>query len=187
MSSQRDITALLVRWKGGDPSALDTLVPLVYGELRTLARSYLRRERSNHTLQATALVHEMFLRLAGNPPNLQDRAHFFGIAARVMRQVLVAHARNHLALKRGGGDAPVPIEAFQLPQADGIDLGALDAALVTLAERDPDQARIVELRFFGGYTIKETAAIVRRSPATVSREWEMARMFLYRELRAGAA
>ena len=163
-------------------------MPLVYGELRTLARAYLRRERRDHTLQATALVHELFLRMAADhPADWQDRAHFFGIAARVMRQVLVAHARRRLALKRGAGGDHVDVDDLHLPQAKGIDLDALDGALSSLAERDPQQARIVELRFFGGYTIKETAAIVRRSPATVSREWELARMWLYRELREGAA
>ena len=187
MSSRRDITGLLVRWKDGDPSALDALMPLVYGELRTLARSHLRRERRNHTLQPTALVHELFLRLSADQPAWQDRAHFFGIAARVMRQVLVAHARHHLALKRGGGTTPIPIDEFELPHTKNIDLTALDAALAGLAERDPDQAKIVELRFFGGYTIKETAAIVRRSPATVSREWEVARLWLFRELGPGTA
>jgi len=188
MSSRREITTLLVRWRDGDSSALDALVPIVYGELRGLARSQLRHERRDHTLQATALVNELFLRLAGGGvPDWQNRAHFFGIAARVMRQVLVAHARRHLAQKRGGGDASAAVDAFQLPHAEGIDLHALDMALEVLAAHDPDQARIVELRFFGGYTIKETAAIVRRSPATVSREWELARMWLYRELRQGAA
>lgn len=188
MGPQRDITGLLVRWKEGDASALDALIPLVYAELRKLARSYLRHERRNHTLQATALVHEAFLKLAGEQPtDWQDRAHFFGIAARTMRQILVTHARRHNAQKRGGGETAESVDGHAMPQAPGVDLEALDAALSDLARRDPDQARIVELRFFGGYTIKETATIVRRSPATVSREWEIARMFLYRELARGSA
>ncbi|HZR23362.1 MAG TPA: ECF-type sigma factor [Vicinamibacterales bacterium] len=188
MGSSPDITALLVRWKDGDESALDSLVPLVYAELRGLARSYLRRERRGHTLQATALVNELFIRLAKDQPqHWTDRAHFFGIAARAMRQILVAHARHHHALKRGGGAEQVPLDEQTLPAAEGPDLTALDAALTALAACDPQQAQIVELRFFGGYTIKETAVLVRRSPATVSREWETARMWLFRELSRSTA
>jgi RNA polymerase sigma factor (TIGR02999 family) len=179
-----DITRLLVQWKNGDPAALADLMPLVHGELRQLARSYLRHERRDHTLQPTALVNELFLRLASShTADWQDRAHFFGIAARLMRQILVTHARQRGALKRGGDAERVDLEQAAEPAADELDLTALDAAMTALAEQDPRQARIVELRFFGGYTIKETAEIAGCSPATVSREWELARIWLFREIR----
>jgi RNA polymerase sigma-70 factor, ECF subfamily len=185
VSDNGDITRLLALWKDGDENALVRLLPLVYQELRTLARSYLRRERRDHTLQATALVHELFIRFAKyGITDFTSRTHFFGIAARAMRQILVGHAREHAALKRGGGAETVPLDTIAVPAAaDGLDLPALDRALSALAETDPQQARIVELRFFGGYTIKETAALVGCSPATVSREWELARIWLFRELR----
>ncbi len=188
MTSNQDITRLLVQWKNGNETALVQLVPLVYQELRTLARSYLRRERRDHTLQATALVHELFMRLAKEGlTDWKDRAHFFGVAARAMRQILVAHARQHRALKRGGGVGKLEVADVPDPSVNAdVDLTDLDAALSSLAERDPLQAKIVELRFFGGYTIKETAELVGRSPATVSREWELARIWLYREVRGGA-
>lgn len=189
MTSNQDITRLLVQWKHGDEDALVQLLPLVYRELRTLARSYLRRERRDHTLQPTALVHELFIRLATEGvADWQDRAHFFGIAARAMRQILIAHARRHRALKRGGDTGSLDISGVpeRSVRAD-IDLDALDAALSELAERDARQAQIVEFRFFGGYTIDETAALLGCSPATVSREWQMARIWLYREMRGGAS
>ena len=190
MGSGDDITRLLVRWKAGDEEALQSLMPLVYAELRKLARSYLRRERTDHTLQATALVHELFVRLATEDrADLKDRGHFFGVAARAMRQILVAHARQHNAIKRGGGAARVPLDDLAVPPdaVDRLDLAALDDALAALARQDPLQARIVELRFFGGYTIEETASLVKKSHATVSREWELARIWLYREMTRGAA
>lgn len=187
MASGDEITRLLVRWKRGDQNALADLLPLVYDELRALARSYLRRERRDHTLQATALVHDLYIRLASQQPaGLQDRAHFFGVAARLMRQLLVAHARRHDAIKRGGGLEKIHLEEIPVapPIDPGLDLAALDEALRQLSAIDPDQGRIVELRFFGGYTIDETAEIIGRSPATVSREWEIARMWLFRQLRS---
>jgi RNA polymerase sigma factor (TIGR02999 family) len=186
-SQKEDITQLLVLWKNGDEHALVRLLPIVYRELRTLARSYLRHERSNHTLQPTALVHELFIRFATQGlTDFTDRAHFFGVAARAMRQILVTHARRHDAVKRGGAVETVPYDSVAEPAvAGGIDLAALDHALSRLAATDPLQARIVELRFFGGYTIKETAALAGCSPATVSREWELARIWLYREMRGG--
>lgn len=187
-SRKEDITGLLVQWKNGDENALVRLLPFVYRELRTLARGYLRRERRAHTLQATALVHELFIRFATSGlTDFNDRAHFFGVAARAMRQILVAHARQRQAQKRGGGQASAPLDATLEPaNPDQLDLGALDDALTVLAAHDPRQARIVELRFFGGYTINETAALVGCSPATVSREWELARIWLYRELRGSS-
>jgi RNA polymerase sigma factor (TIGR02999 family) len=183
-----DITQLLRQWKSGDEAALTDLLPLVYQELRTLARSYLRRERSVHTLQATALVHELFIRFAADGGmDWQDRSHFFGVAARAMRQILVAHARRRDAGKRGGGQVALDIaEIAEIADPSArvdVDLILLDATLLKLAETDPRQARIVELRFFGGYTVGETAALVGCSHATVSREWHLARLWLYREMR----
>jgi RNA polymerase sigma factor (TIGR02999 family) len=186
MAAGPDITRLLVRWRAGDEDALADLMPLVYAELRRLARSYLRRERRDHTLQATALVHELFVRLAAEQPALNDRKHFFGVAARAMQQILVAHARKRDAQKRGGDAERVPLEDISAAAGPPeVDLHALDQALSRLAERDPLQAHIVELRFFGGYTIEETAAIIKKSHATVSREWEFARVWLYREISGG--
>jgi RNA polymerase sigma factor (TIGR02999 family) len=188
MTPDRDITQLLIQWKSGNETALSELLPLVYQELRTLARGYLRRERRDHTLQATALVHELFVRFATEGlTDWQDRSHFFGIAARAMRQILVAHARQHDAIKRGGGADRVDLADIPEPAAGGeVDLLALDAALASLALQDPMQARIVELRYFGGYTIEETAEILGSSPATVSREWRLARIWLFRELQGDA-
>lgn len=185
MTSDQDITRLLGRWKDGDEDALVRLVPLVYRELRTLARSYLRRERRDHTLQPTALVHELFIRLASEGvTDWKDRAHFFGIAARAMRQILVTHARRHRAVKRGGVLEWIDLDSVPAPPArPEVDLMALDAALSELAERDARQAKIVEYRFFGGYTIDETAELLGCSAATVSREWQMARIWLYREMQ----
>ena len=180
-----EITRLLLRWENGDEEALGELLPLVYDELRSLARSYLRRERRDHSLQPTALVHELYIRLASErPAAFKNRAHFFGIAARLMRQLLVVHARRHDAVKRGGGRVRVELENIPLTSAEpGFDLDAFDSALNRLEEIDPLQARIVELRFFCGYTIEESAEIAGCSPATVSREWQTARLFLFRELR----
>jgi RNA polymerase sigma factor (TIGR02999 family) len=178
------VTALLARWRGGDARALESLIPLVYGELQSLARHYLRQERADHTLQSTALVHEAYVRLAGDAaPALQNRSHFFGIAARLMRQILVEHARAHRAAKRGGGVAALPLEAAgDLPLRVDADLLALDEALTELTRLDERQGRVVELRFFSGLSIDETAEVMAISPATVSREWTTARAWLHREL-----
>ncbi len=185
MVASGDITSLLLQWKNGDERALADLLPLVYDELRTLARAHFRRERSDHSLQPTALVHELYIRLARErPADWKDRAHFFGVATRMMRQLLIGHARQHKALKRGGHRVRVELDELPATVADpGIELEAFDAALVRLEQLDPMQARIVELRFFCGYTIDETAEIVGCSSATVSREWQTARLFLFRELR----
>jgi RNA polymerase sigma factor (TIGR02999 family) len=160
-------------------------MPLVYGELRRLAHYYLQRERSDHTLQSTALVHEAYLRLAGqNPPHWQNRAHFFGIAAHLMRQILVEYARAHSAAKRGGAN-PCKLaldEALQLPQQVDVDVIALDSALRRLNELDEQQSRIVELRFFAGLTIEDTSEVLGISPATVKRDWTSARAWLHREI-----
>jgi len=160
-------------------------MPLVYDELRRLANHYLQRERSDHTLQSTALVHEAYLRLAGqNTPQWQNRAHFFGIAARVMRQILVEYARAHSAAKRGGvGACKITLdESLELAQKTDIDVVALDGALERLSELDPQQSRIVELRFFTGLTIEDTAEVMALSPATVKRDWTSARAWLHREI-----
>jgi len=183
----------LVRWREGDGQALDTLMPLVYDELRRLARHYLQRERSDHTLQSTALVHEAYMRLAGhNPPQWQNRAHFFGIAAHLMRQILVEHARGHAAAKRGGGACRLSLEEAELHEAAAapaqaeVDIVALDKALTRLSEMDEQQGRIVELRFFGGLTIEDTSEVLGISPATVKREWITARAWLYRAISGEA-
>jgi RNA polymerase sigma factor (TIGR02999 family) len=160
-------------------------MPLVYAELRRLAHHYLQQERSDHTLQSTALVHEAYLRLAGqNPPQWQNRAHFFGIAARVMRQILVEYARGHNAAKRGGVGAYTLAldEALEIQQKTNVDVVALDDALERLSELDPQQSRIVELRFFGGLTIEDTSEVMGISPATVKRDWTSARAWLHREI-----
>jgi RNA polymerase sigma factor (TIGR02999 family) len=184
-----NVTRLLLEWKRGDPAALDRLLPVVYAELRRIASRRLRRERSGHTLQPTALVHEAYLRLVQAPEvDWRDRAHFFAVAARVMRQVLVDHARTRDAAKRGGGAHKVAIEEVAEPRVSvDVDLLALDQALGRLTDLDPEQARVVELRYFGGLTIEETAEVMNVSPATVKRDWTLAKAWLRRELGAAAA
>jgi RNA polymerase sigma factor (TIGR02999 family) len=183
MTSPRELTQLLIDWSKGDQAALDKLVPFVYDELRRLARHYMRRERPGHTLQTSALVNEAYLRLVDQTVAWQNRAHFLGIAARLMRQILVDHARSHKYAKRGGGAEKVSLDqAADLAQARASDLVALDDALIGLAAMDPQQSRIVELRFFGGLTIEETAEVVGLSHATVEREWSAARAWLRREM-----
>jgi RNA polymerase sigma factor (TIGR02999 family) len=179
-----EITQLLRQWSDGRREALDRLLPEVYAELQKLASSYLRRERSGHTLQTTALVHEAFLRLIDQRSvHWQNRAHFFGIAAQMMRRILVDHARAHHAAKRGSGEARLSLdEALVIAPAPDVDLVALDQALKRLASIDAQQSRVVELRFFGGLTIDETAEVLRISPATVGREWTLAKAWLYAEL-----
>jgi RNA polymerase sigma factor (TIGR02999 family) len=186
--SSNQVTQLLVRWRGGDREALEELMPLVYEELRRLAHHYLRQERADHTLQSTALVHEAYLRLAGqNPPEWQNRAHFFGIAAHVMRQILVEYARGHNAAKRGGNACRLTLdETVELPQQLDVDVVALDKALTELSEFDAQQSRIVELRFFAGLTIEDTSEVLGVSPATVKRDWVTARAWLYRAMTGEA-
>src|SRR6185369_1245614 len=178
-SAPPSITQLLVEWSEGDRAALDQLTPLVYDELRRLARSYLRRERSDHTLQATALVHEAYIRLVDqHSVSWQNRAHFFGIASQMMRRILVNHALSRGAAKRGGSATKISLdETVNFEQRD-VDLIALNHALKELEELDLRQARIVELRFFGGLSIEETAEVVNLSPATVKREWSTAKLWL---------
>jgi RNA polymerase sigma factor (TIGR02999 family) len=179
-----DVTQLLVSWSKGDRRALEELMPLVYGELRRLAGSYLRRERPGHTLQSTAVVHEAFLRLVNqNDVEWQSRAHFYGIAAQMIRRILVDHARSHQAGKRGAGAVRIELdECMAVSPAQGVDLVGLDSALERLAALDERQGRIVELRFFTGLSVEETAEVMGLSPATVKREWSSARAWLFREM-----
>lgn len=185
-SATPTITQLLVEWSQGDKQALDQLAPLVYDELRRMARTYLRAERPDHTLQATALVHEAYLRLVDqHSVSWQNRAHFFGIASQMMRRILVNHAIARAAEKRGGGAEKLSLdEAVSFSNQREIDLIALDEALKELECLDPQQTRIVELRFFGGLSIDETAQALRISPATVKRDWSTARLWLRRKLNS---
>ena len=177
------VTQLLHDWSEGNQSARDQLLPLVYDELRRLAGSYLRRERPGHTLQTTALVHEAYLRLINQNVSWQNRAHFFGIAAQLMRRILVDYARTQHYAKRGGDQKKFGLEeALDLAQVQDSNLVALDEALTSLAVFDPQQSQIVELRFFGGLTIEETAKVLGVSDSTVEREWALARAWLLREL-----
>ena len=182
-----NVTQLLMAWSHGDKDALAHLMPLVYDELRQLAARHLHHERPAHTLQATALVHEAYLRLVDQSQvQWQNRAHFFGVAAQVMRRLLVDHARRQHAAKRGGGVPKLALdEALQVAEGRATDVVALDEALTTLTALDPQQSQIVRLRFFGGLTIEETAEVVGVSPATVKRDWTVAKAWLYRELRTG--
>jgi len=181
-----DVTGLLLAWKRGDQAATDQLVAAVYGELHRQAGRAMRREGGAHTLQATALVHESYLRLVDQRRvEWRNRAHFFAIASTVMRRILVDHARARLTAKRGGGVAPITLAGAAhggAQETDDVDLLALHEALERLAELDPEQARLVELRYFGGLTIEETAEALGVSPATVKREWALARAWLRREL-----
>jgi len=178
-----DVTRLLQSWSGGDKKALGDLVPLVYRELRGLAAAYIRRERRDHTLQPTALVHEAYLRLVDQTQvESPSRAQFFGIAANLMRQILVNHAKHHRAAKRGGGNKVALDEGAAVVQPLGVDLIALDSPLDKLAQLDPRQSRIVELRFFGGLTEDEIADVLGVSAITVKRDWRIARAELHRQL-----
>jgi RNA polymerase sigma factor (TIGR02999 family) len=181
---RQDVTGLLRAWNSGHPEALDELMPLVYAELHRLARASLRRERPDHTLQATALVNEAYVRLVGQTRvRWQNRAQFFGTAAQFMRRILVDHARDRVSAKRGGRSLRIDLdEALISTRQRGIDLLALDAALERLEQLDARQSRLVVFRFFGGLTIEETAAVLDISPATAKREWVTARMWLRREL-----
>jgi RNA polymerase sigma factor (TIGR02999 family) len=175
-----DVTRLLQSWSGGDKEALGELLPQVYRELRGLAAAYLRRERRDHTLQPTALVHEAYLRLVDQTQvESPSRAQFFAIAANLMRQILVNHARDHRAAKRGGGNKVTLEEGAAVVQQRGVDLIALDETLDKLAQLDPRQSRIVELRFFGGLTEDEIAEVLGVSAITVKRDWRIARAWLF--------
>jgi RNA polymerase sigma factor (TIGR02999 family) len=185
----RDVTALLIEWRQGDAVALERLIPLVYGELRRMARAHLRREQAGQSLQATALVHEVYLRLVKvDRMTMENRAHFMAMAARLMRQILVDHARRRSARKRGGeatlvslNGAPPGADRIAPPQ---VDILALNEALDELAAFDPQQCRLVEMKFFAGLTIEEAAQALGISTATVEREWVMAKAWLYQHLSA---
>jgi RNA polymerase sigma factor (TIGR02999 family) len=183
------VTELLVSWSNGDREALEKLTPLVYGELRRLASAYLRRERPGHTLQSTALVHEAYMRLVDQRSvRWQSRAHFFGIAAQMIRRILVDYARAQKAAKRGAESPKLSLdEALAASEARDLDLVALDDALSDLAKIDPQQSQIVELRFFAGLSIEETAEVLRISTATVKRDWVTAKAWLYREISGRGA
>ena len=183
-----DLTALLVRLSSGETAALDELLPAVYDELRRIAHNQLRGERDEHTLRTTELVHEAYLKLVDHHElDWRDRQHFFAVAARAMRQVLVDHARQKVAAKRGGDAPEVPLDEVTLPRETKIEeLIALDDALTRLADRDERAAQVVECRFFGGYTIEETADVLDVSRSTVKRDWRGARAWLNRELDASS-
>lgn len=181
----REVTRLLQDWCDGDPEALQKLMPLVHHELRRLARRYMRRERPDHTLQPSALVNEAYLRLIDqNQVHWRNRAHFFGVAAQLMRRILIDHARSHRYAKRGGGARELSLdETAPLADQPAADLVALDDALTSLAVLDQRKCRIVELRFFGGLSVEETAEVVGVSPRTVEYEWRKAKGWLHREIR----
>lgn len=187
MTPPEDVTQILQEVSGGNREAPARLMPLVYDELRRLADHYLRRERPDHTLQPTALVHEAYLKLIDQTRvDWQNRAHFFGVAAQLMRRILVDHARRHQAEKRGGFRQKLTLdEAVDYSQTRDVDLVKLDDALTALAKFDARQSRIVELRFFGGLTIEETAEALGISPATVKVDWSMAKAWLRREIGGG--
>jgi RNA polymerase sigma-70 factor (ECF subfamily) len=186
-SAPEDVTILLAELTKGNERAASQLIPLVYDELRRLAGRYMRRERSDHTLQATELVHEAYLKLVEQRSvDWQGRAHFLGIAAQIMRRILIDHARGHLREKRGGGQEAVPLdEALVFSPEQSHELMKLDESLDRLTALDPRQGKIVELRFFGGLTVEETAEVLGISPKTVKREWSVAKAWLHGDLRRG--
>ena len=185
--SPHEVSQLLLAWSDGDQSALEKLVPLVYTELRRLASHYMGRERAGHSLQTTALVNEAYLRLVDyKRMQWQSRAHFFAVSAQLMRRILVEHARSRRHLKRGGGAPLVSLEeAAVIAEGQDADLVALDEALESLALIDQRKSRVVELRFFGGLSVEETAEVLKVSPVTVMRDWSTAKAWLYRELSQG--
>jgi RNA polymerase sigma factor (TIGR02999 family) len=189
LPTQAQITDLLIAWGDGDQAALERLFPLVYDELRRLAAFYLRRERSDHTLQPTALVNEIYLRLVDQRRvGWQNRAQFFGVAAQMMRRILVSHARSRHAAKRGGSDHRITLQD-ELAVTDQLDVNllALDEALSKLEAIDPEKSKLVELRFFSGLTVPETAEVMSISPRTVDRQWQTAKAWLYREIARSSA
>ncbi len=183
---QKEISVILKDWSAGRRESADVLLSLVYDELRKIARRYLRKERSDHTLQPTALVHEAYMKLIDlSDVSWQDRAHFFAVASSVMRNILVDHARARLAEKRGGEGQRIALEdVVSFSREPDVDLLALDEALNKLAKFDEQQSRLVELRFFGGLTIEETAHVLEISPATVKREWTVAKAWLFRQMKS---
>jgi RNA polymerase sigma factor (TIGR02999 family) len=186
---QHEITELLAEWRDGNQSALDELYPLVYNELHRLARRYMSRERKGHTLQTTALINEAYVRLV-DQKNVQwaNRSHFFAISAQIMRRILIDHARRHAYAKRGGGAQQVSLEEAATVAPDlGLELIRLDEALKTLAEMDPRRSQVVEMRYFGGLNTEEIAGVLNISENTVTRDWNMARAWLYQQLTGSGA
>jgi len=183
-----DVTRLLVAWSKGDRDALEDLIPVVYAELRRIAARHFRHERPGHTLQPTVLVHEAYLKMVDQDhARWQNRAQFFGVAAQLMRRILVDHARTHAAAKRGGGMTPITlVDVADASPPRGVDVIALDEALTRLTGLYPEQGRLVELRYFGGLTIEETGEAMGTSPATVKRQWTVARAWLLRDLKGEA-
>ncbi len=185
-ASPHDVTRWLRAWSRGDESALAKLVPLVYGELHRRARFFMGRERAGHSLQPTALIHEAYLRLMGSKPvDCRDRRHFYALASRLMRQVLVQHSRTHSARKRGGGAAPLAFDETLVASEQAPDLVRLDEALQALAQTDDRKSRVVELRFFGGLSVEETADVLEVSAQTVQRDFRLAKAWLLREMKRG--
>jgi RNA polymerase sigma-70 factor (ECF subfamily) len=186
--TQPEITELLLKWSKGDSAALDQLIPMIYPELRRMARRFMGRENSHHTLQTSALINEAYLRLIDQQAvEWQDRAHFFAVAAQVMRHILIDHARRYRYAKRGAGVKHMALDDTTIAiQERAAEFVALDSALNGLSEIDPRKARIVELRFFGGLTVDETAEVMKLSPITIKREWRAARAWLFREIRGDA-
>jgi RNA polymerase sigma factor (TIGR02999 family) len=184
-----EVTQLLLSWNKGDREALDRLIPLVEAELRRLARRFMRRERGDHTLQTSALINEAYVKLVDQQNvQWQDRAHFFAVSAQIMRHILIDHARKHQYAKRGGGAEKIPLdEIAELSDQRAAELIAMDDALRDLAMADPRKSQIVELRFFGGLSIEETAEVLDISPATVTREWRMARAWLHHAMSSNKA
>ncbi len=184
MTSTREVTKLLNRWAGGDQAAGERVLPLVYGELRRIARRSMKRQGPSHTLQTTAVVHEAYIRLIGDPDRQwESRAHFFGVAAKAMRHVLVDYARAGAAAKRGGPYKPVALQEVGMISDERMaELIALDDTLTALAKLHPRQSQVVELRFFGGWSVEETAETLKISSETVMRDWRAAKAWLYREL-----
>ena len=184
--SPKEVTVLLKAWNDGDPVAPDKLVPLIYAELRRLARRSMRRENPQHTLETGALINEAYMRLADwKNARWENRAHFYGVAAQIMRRVLVDHARGHAVQKRGGGARPLSLDEALVASPDRApDLIALDDALEKLGTKDPRKSKVVELRFFGGLSVEETAKVLNVSPFTVIRDWNFVKAWLGRELKA---
>lgn len=183
-ASPEPVSELLAQYRNGNEESLRRLVPLVYDELRRVAHHHIRKERPDHTLQTTALVHETYICLTNQQPmNFENRAHFFAVCAQLMRQILVQYARRRRAAKRDGGHRLTLDSAIVMPRTRSVDLIALDDALKGLARLDPQQSRIVELRFFGGLSIEETAHVLGISPATVKRHWSTARLWLHSQIK----
>jgi RNA polymerase sigma-70 factor (ECF subfamily) len=184
--SRDDVTGWLRAWSSGDEAALERLTPLVYAELHQRARRLMGRERGGHSLQPTALIHEAYLRLVGSAPvDWRDRGHFYALSARLMRQILVDYARSRARRKRGGGAMPIAFDETVIGPHETPDLVRLDDALRALAETDARKSRVIELRFFGGFSVDEVADVLEVSPQTVLRDWKLAKAWLQRELKRG--